>query len=161
MMEDRNFIPEDVLLHDEDFPANYVNMMHPDNGKLCDNIVKEFIYHHQFNKHDRLIVRTCWKTAKNKYIPFSFICDTGVPKHLYLSQNTISKLSEYELLYSSELDISYVKIHKNPTTIFKAPIDETPNIHKNANIIGLKTLKKLGLVLDDDVFRFNNEFQHF
>lgn len=148
-------------LHDEDFPSNYKNMAHPDDYTEVENFSPQFIYHSHFGKHNRLIARVAWKISDTVMIPMSFICDTGAPKHLYLSQEALETLAKYRLISEGETETLYVKIHKNITQTFNAPFEETPHMHKHANILGLKALRRLHLNLNDDNFCFNSEFVYF
>ena len=151
---------EELLLHDEDFPTGYVNMVHPDDYKVTSRYVSEFIVHSRFGRHNRLIARVSWKILNNTYMPLSFVCDTGAPSHFYLSVSTLNELSKYNALKTDERGTMYVKVFKNHTDTFLANIEETPHIHKNANIIGLKALQKLELHLSDQGFSFNSDFIH-
>jgi hypothetical protein len=153
---------EDLLLHDEDFPRNYVHMAHPDDYKTFDKpILPEFICHTYYGRHDRLIVRASWKVSDNAYVPMSFVCDTGAPSHMYLSPKALQTLSDNSLIIPNDIGISYVKVHKNTQNTFPAPIEDTPYAHKNANILGLKCLKRLNLKLNENSFGFNDEFIYF
>ena len=44
--------------------------------------------------------------------------------------------------------------------MFSAAIELTPQVHKSANILGLKSLKRLHLRLTDDGFSFDNDFEY-
>jgi hypothetical protein len=161
MMDEQRMILEDILLHDEDFPSCYRDMAHPNDYKVTTDVVREFIYHHKRNRHDRLIVRACWKVGDKKYVPMSFVCDTGAPSHLYLSPTAIEILENHRLIRQGELEIPYIELMIRPGQSFKAAFEETPSIHKNANIIGLKALKRLELHLSNESFFFNKSFEHF
>jgi hypothetical protein len=41
---------------------------------------------------------------------------------------------------------------------FPATVEETPSVHKRANILGLKSLKRLCFSLKGETFSFNDEF---
>ena len=43
---------------------------------------------------------------------------------------------------------------------FPATVEETPSVHKHANILGLKSLKRLCFILKGETFSFNDEFQY-
>jgi hypothetical protein len=151
---------EELLLHDEDFPINYVDMTHPDDYKVTCSSNSEFIMHSRFGRHNRLIARVSWKISDNTYMPLSFVCDTGAPSHFYLSVNALNKLGEYNVFKTDERGTMYVKVFKTPTETFLANIEETPHVHKNANIIGLKALQKLELHVSDQRFSFNSNFTY-
>ena len=160
MIESDIRLTEELLLHDEDFPENYINMVHPTDYEVTNSYKSEFIMHSRFGRHNRLIARISWRVSDNTYMPISFVCDTGAPSHFYLSLNTLNKLSKYDVLKTDERGTMYVKILKNTRDTFLANIEETPHIHKNANIIGLKALQKLELHLNDHGFSFNKNFVH-
>ena len=158
MIEADVTIIEELLLHDEDFPNNYINMAHPDDYKETNNFEPQYINHSYHGRHNRLIARVAWKMSNGIFVPMSFVCDTGAPSHLYLSTQAYNILEKYNRVLIDDRGNQYVKIHLNETKTFNANIEETPHIHRNANIIGLKALKRLHLALKDDTFSFNNEF---
>jgi hypothetical protein len=157
-MIEENTIIKELLLHDEDFPDNYIHMAHPEDYKEVSNFVPQFIMHSHFGRHNRLIVRAAWKAQDDTLIPMSFVCDTGAPSHIYLSNKALFKLHSKSLLLRDERDTSYANIHIDNTKTFPATIEETPHAHKDANILGLKCLKKLNMHLKDDSFSFNDNF---
>ncbi len=159
-MIDYDVVPKELLLHDEDFPDNYEHMAHPEDYKEVDEFASVFTYHSRFCRHDRMIVRIGWKT-NNGFIPMSFVCDTGAPSHMYLSQEALNTLKNAGLLMTDERETPYVKIHRDCKNTFLATVEETPHVHKRANILGLKSLKKLHLAMKDDTFSFNDGFRHF
>jgi hypothetical protein len=161
MMEERSLYPEDILLCDQDFPANYINMHHKDDYKIHNKPIKNFFIHKSpANTHYRLIARISWKINSNTYIPMSFICDTGAPKHLYLSNDAITCLTDNSLIKIDDLGDPILKLHSSKETSFLSRFEETPKIHQNANIIGLRVLIKLGLCLKTDIFSFNENFEY-
>ena len=151
MIEENATTKEELLLHDEDFLDNYVHMAHPDDYKEVLEFKPEFIIHYYFGHHNRLIVRAA-------FIPMSFVCDTGAPSHIYLSSKASSILQEKGLLLTDDKEIQYVKIHINGIDTFSAVTENTPYVNKNANILGLKSLKRLNMHLKDDNFSFNEHF---
>ena len=161
MIEENAITKEELLLHDEDFPDNYVHMAHPDDYKEVSGFEPQFIMHSHFGHHNRLIVRAAWKVSDTTFIPMSFVCDTGAPSHMYLSSKALYTLQKKNLLLTDEKDIQFVKIRMNKEDKFPAVIEETPYIHKDANILGLKCLKKLNMHLKDDGFSFNEDFVYF
>lgn len=90
MIESSTLVPEDILLQDEDFPESYINMQHPSDYIQVSAAFKDFICHSRLGRHNRLIVRLCWKLSDSAYLPISFVCDTGAPSHLYLSNKARS-----------------------------------------------------------------------
>lgn len=143
----------DLLLTDADFPSTFKDFAHPDDYQLhSDPIEPQCIFHQYPGGHNRLIYRTSIYIGPGRYTTLSFVCDTGAPKHLYLSPRAVDTLQRYKLLrIDSETDISWVYV-KNK----KVPVDVTPPKHSPANIIGLKLLCKLGLQLDEEGFTFTS-----
>lgn len=158
MIEENTITKEELLLNDEDFPDNYIHMAHPDDYKEVPSFTPQFIIHSHFGRHNRLIVRAAWKVSNTTFIPMSFVCDTGAPSHIYLSNKALHTLQKNNLLLTDEKDVHFVRISINKQDKFSAVIDETPYVHKNANILGLKCLKKLNMHLKNDGFSFNEGF---
>lgn len=153
-------VTEELLLHDEDFPNNYVHMAHPEDYKETGFFSPCFIYHTRFGRHDRLIARVAWKAPDGKFVPMSFVCDTGAPSHVYLSQEAMNVLDNKKLLLKDERDTPYVRMHINEDDTFPATVEETPSVHKHANILGLKSLKRLHFSLKGNNFNFNDDFAY-
>ena len=160
MIEEGATIIEELLLHDEDFPEEYVHMAHPGDYKAVQEFKPQFIMHSHFGRHNRLIARVAWKTGNGTVLPMSFICNTGAPSHIYLSGDALRALDGAGLLLKDDEDMPYAKIHANRDSVFSAAIELTPQVHKSANILGLKSLKRLHLRLTDDGFSFDNEFEY-
>jgi hypothetical protein len=160
MMDVDAVVTEELLLHDEDFPNDYVHMAHPDDYKEASEFAPQFVYHTQYGRHDRLIARVAWKLKNGRVIPMSFVCDTGAPSHIYLSKDALNVLDKAGLLLMDDRDTPYVRMHMNDNDTFPATVDETPSVHKHANILGLKSLKRLCLRLEGETFGFNEKFNY-
>jgi hypothetical protein len=144
MMDDNKIVEDELLLHDSDFPNNYVNMAHTDDYRIKSEFInKELIFHRKMH-HNRILLRISWQIDNDKYLPMTFVLDTGAPMYFYLSNKAIKSLSSRIL--EDELQTSYVIIKCDNVTK-KASIQETPLNHQPANIIGLLMLEKLGLSL--------------
>ena len=141
-------IPSHIILHEADFPSYYTNKMHPDDFKITENPMQyETIFHKKFH-HNRLILRISI-FVENRFIPISFICDTGAPDSFYLSSDVIRLLSDR--LKEDDLGATFIKI--NNKRFF---VGSTPSNHDSINIIGLKALSFFGLCLEEDGFYFTN-----
>jgi hypothetical protein len=165
MMDADTVVTEELLLHDEDFPNEYVHMAHPDDYKNVPEFAPQFTYHSRYGRHDRLIARVAWK-LKDSMVPMSFVCDTGAPSHLYLSKEAMEVLDKAGRLLKDDRDTPYVEMHTRGDEKFPATVEETPKnslnfYHKHANILGLKSLRRLCLSLKGDTFCFNEEFVYF
>jgi hypothetical protein len=144
MISAEDIAAAELLLHDADFPSNYINMAHPDDYKAIGNPFATYISH--FSGHNnRLILRACWKTSDNRYIPMSFVCDTGAPMGFYLSTVSTNILKRYNRILEDETGNEYVVVNGG-----KAAVEPTPSGHAPANIIGLRVLTKLELYLRND-----------
>jgi hypothetical protein len=128
-MMDSNVI-EELLLHDEDFPENYVDMHHPEDYNEVSEFQPEFICHSYYGRHNRLIARVAWKVSDTVMIPMSFVCDTGAPSHLYLSVKAIKILDKAKLLLTDDKGTPYIKMHKNASETFPAIFLKLCNILK-------------------------------
>jgi hypothetical protein len=149
MLNSTDVSSADLLLQDSDFPDDFENMQHPDDYKLVKRPLISYI-HHNRGHHNRLIVRLCWKVGDG-YIPMSFVCDTGAPMGLYLSNKARSNLQRR--IFEDEMGNEYVTI----CDLGKATVEPTPPGHAPANILGLRVLTKLCLNLrGDGTFVFAN-----
>lgn len=144
MMDATEVTAADLLLQDADFPGNYVDMQHPEDYELVDGALAEYIPHFS-GHHNRLIIRICWKVG-NKYMPMSFVCDTGAPMGLYLSEKASNLLRRHGRVIEDETGNEYAEI----PGVGKAAVEPTPPGHAPANIMGLRLLVKLGLSLRPD-----------
>jgi len=135
-----------MQLFEEDFPANYVNMAHPDDGEPLNHpLPVQCIEHVRSSGNHRLLLRVSFKLDTGMYVPFSFVVDTGAPRHLYLANDAIEILKAGNRLFvGDELGSMFMKICNE-----KFRVVETPQTHKPANIIGLKALQYLGFGLLD------------
>ena len=158
MIEQSTTAIEELLLHDKDFPEEFVHMAHPGDYKEVQEFKPQFIVHSHFGLRKRLIARVAWKTENRTMVPMSFVCNTGAPSHIYLSKDALRTLESKGLLRMDEEDTPYVEIHINRESMFSAVVEETPEVYKSANILGLKSLRRLHLHLTDDGFSFNGDF---
>ena len=63
-------------------------------------------------------------------------------------------------LLKDDRDTPYVEMHIRGGEKFPATVEETPSAHKHANILGLKSLKRLCFSLRGETFSFNDKFQY-
>lgn len=137
---------KDILLCDADFPDHFVNWAHPEDYIAVDKAFKpEYIYHHSNGyKHSKLLMRTCFELSKSKkFLPMTFVLDTGVSKPLYLSEKALSFFDKEGLLkVDTDLMVGY-------TTIFGRNVltESLPSQHRGANVVGLPLLMRKGLQL--------------
>jgi len=93
-----------LMLKASDFPNYYVDNVHPDDYKLTSTPFIEKLFHKK-RFHNRLLMRICFKVDENRYVPVTFIVDTGSPMWLYLCPkakeivNHLIKIDEFETEY--------------------------------------------------------------
>jgi hypothetical protein len=153
MMDATEVAAAELLLQNADFPDNYVDMQHPDDYNAVEAPFVDYITN-SYAHHYRLIVRVCWKLGEKKYIPMSFVCDTGAPTALYLSDKAYRLLSQHKRVLEDDAGNVYAVICETGA----AAVEPTPPGHAPANIIGLKLLLKLRLDLDLDKSKHNSNF---
>jgi hypothetical protein len=143
------------LFHDED--NNPPNFVHPEDLKEGkEPIIPEYIRQKKPGHH-RLLFRVSFKLGTGKFVPLTFICDTGAPSHFYLSRQALAALEAGgRVLVDGELDYMYVVIAGK-----KAIVKETPYTHEPGNIMGLLMLERLGLNLKEGEFSFASQPEHF
>jgi hypothetical protein len=137
-------VEEELLLRDEDFPSTFVNKAHPQDYILsASSIVSEYIFHeYRGLRHPRLIWRVSYKLGEHAYMPISFVLDTGAPK-MYLCSHLMNILIERELVVKDhDMEVVYMMMLGH-----KFVVEETPEGHAPANIMGLRALCTLGLQL--------------
>jgi hypothetical protein len=87
MIEETQVTAGQLLLQDADYPPNFIHMAHPEDLKESkEPINPEYIRHHK-RDHHRLLFRISFiKLESGKFLPLTFVCDTGAPSHFYLSR---------------------------------------------------------------------------
>lgn len=152
MIDESDIVEDELLLHDDDYPINYINKHHPDDYKITSHFIQSSMLFHKKSHRNRLILRISWK-IDNGFVPMSFICDTGAPMYFYLSP--MAKQLIAGRIISDELQTEYVELIDNNNVTFKAHVTCSPGNHSDVNIIGLLLLSKLGLSLSYDRFDLN------
>lgn len=160
LSEDSNDSREDRLLTRYDFPDNYINFAHPQDYVASRTpIQKEMIFHHRDGRHARLLFRVSLQLDRDRFMPMTFVCDTGAARHFLFGSKALQVLHDERILkYDSDLDQTYLEVFGR-----KAPVDPTPELHDPANKIGLRMLLRLGLVLfshPNEGFTFNASFPY-
>jgi hypothetical protein len=99
-----------MILHDVDYliyPEYFVNKCHPDDYKLSDQPVFETIYHNKLH-HNRLLVRLSFMVEGGSFLPLTFVCDTGAPSSIYLSEKARLLLNT-RININDDLEIEFIK----------------------------------------------------
>lgn len=153
-----------IMLCDADFPSEYIGMKHPDDYKLQDLPVIPTFTINQRQGHSRLILRISWKVGE-KYMPMSFIVDTGVCQPIFFCSSAMRAMEENGLLLLDDLQNDAVKIHcfdcSGDHKTYTVHYQITPNVYEPANIIGLRFLLRFGFHVGDGSFRFDQSFEYF
>jgi hypothetical protein len=125
------------MITDADFPRGFVNCAHSLDYVPTDMPMSpEFIYHYRAH-HYRLLLRISVR-VDNKYIPFTFVCDTGAPMAFYLSERTRSLIRRRIRTEEVEtIQIGYRSFY----------VGESPSNHGTVNIMGLYAFTYFGLTL--------------
>lgn len=149
-MIDSNSV-EEILLTDEDFPDYFEDFAHPNDYVMTNQpITPEHICHSRLGQHHRLLFRIS-VSCGGKYFSVSFVCDTGAPRFLYLCPKMFALMENLGAIKVDEdTGLRWVMIENK-----KVPLDETPECHRPANIIGLRLLYRLGLYLEENTFGFS------
>ncbi len=157
MTERKEVTASGFILQDADFPDHYVNMQHPCDYSPVSSPFVEYIPHFH-GRHRRLIVRVCWQVNETQYVPMSFVCDTGAPMGLYLSEVSHAVLICYGRIKEDEIGNEYTYVEGAG----KVSVELSPHGHAPANIMGLELLTKLGLrLLHNHAFSLINIHRFF
>jgi hypothetical protein len=134
----------ELMLSDHDFPANYVNMAHPEDLHVQDAPTPRELFYHERQYHFRVLLRVSIKLFNGKFTTASFVCDTGAPMGLYLGEATLDFLKSHGVVKDGETGLIIKIFGRNYA------VEETPPGHNPANIIGLTLLRRLKLQIDLD-----------
>ena len=149
MVDQSDAADADLLLQEYDFPENFVNMAHPDDGTVSSTpITPEFIRHSR-RGHFRMLVRISVRLGDQRFVPYTFVCDTGAPIHIYLSEPAMSVLETAGRIETDELGSLFTVIAGR-----KSAIRITPYTHQPGNILGMLMLERFGLQMREGSFTF-------
>lgn len=127
---------------DADFPSNYVNGAHPEDYTVTDRpITPEKILHDAFGANARVLWRVSWRTPDDRYVPLTFVLDTGAPESMYLGHRARETLMTLGVLaVDRELQTTRcVRIWGRRTWVV---------MHDGPNVIGLAMLQRMGFALN-------------
>ena len=137
-----------IMLQDADFPDYYIDKHHPDDYKITEESFYELIYHRRTN-HNRLLLRITIMINEYTFLPLTFICDTGAPSFIYISEFTRKCIKNRIKLDDSENEIIIVNGKK-------MPLSNSPSNHPDVNILGIRALSFFNLCLNYEDFYFKN-----
>ena len=83
---DRGVRDQLLSLCDADFPDGYRNMAHPEDYIETRDPFPLQVLLHKRPQHNRLLLRVCWRLGDDRFVPVTFVCDTGAPGAVYLSK---------------------------------------------------------------------------
>lgn len=143
---------EDLTLCFCDFPSDFTGMHHPDDYKPVSVPFIECILHSSERHHVRMIARICWQKSYAEFIPMSFVCNTGAPRGLYLSEQALTLLMSMGRITYDASGKAYAEIEGVGSMLAEL----TPPGHAPANMMGLSLLMRLGCRMDQDRFEFES-----
>ena len=139
----------DLLLQEYDFPKHYVNMAHPDDGSVTSTPITPEYIRHSRRGHFRMLVRISLRLGDDRFVPYTFVCDTGAPIHIYLSEPAMSVLEAAGRIETDELGSLFITIAGR-----KSAIRVTPHTHQPGNMLGMLMLERFGLQMREGGFTF-------
>ena len=149
MVDQDDAADADLLLQEYDFPENFVNMAHPEDGIVQANpIPPEYIRHTRRGRF-RMLVRISLRLGDDRFAPYTFVCNTSAPLHIYLSEPALGVLEEAGRIGTDELGSLFIVIDGR-----KAAIRVTPRSHQPGNILGMLMLERFCLQMSEGSFSF-------
>ena len=141
----------DLLLHANDFPENYVNMAHPDDGKIMTTPITPELIRHSRLGYFRMLFRISIRLGENRFVAYTFVCITGAPMHFYFPEQALVVLEAAGRVETDEFGSSFITVSGR-----KAVVRVTPNSHQPGNLMGMLMLERLGLKMTEGSFTFAN-----
>lgn len=118
-------------------------------------IVKEDNCFHYF-------IKISWRCGDGKYLPLTFLVDTGAVADFLITQNTMDILEAHGVLGGTKKDRTVEIVHETLETPYIAECRLAPKSMSNVNLIGLKFILKFGFeLIDDERWRFGVDFTCF
>jgi hypothetical protein len=132
--EDSEVTVGDFLLHDADFPKGYVHMKHPDDAvvPVTEQAIAPVLTRHKRAHHHQLLLRVSFKLQDEKFVAFTFVCDTGAPDSIYLSPETDEILFEGGRRIEDDAGNTYINILGNRA----ATAEKRPELINQQKILG-------------------------
>ena len=144
--------PGMLMLSAGDFPVHFRDGRHPEDLVVADRpIAPEYVYHNGGFGHLRILWRAAWCTPAGRFVPVTFVVDTGAPLPVYLSVAAYGALRDCGVLCRDSAGEDYVSIFDR-----RYRVVETPPGHEPGNILGLRAIMDLGLCVNEEGsgFRF-------
>ena len=149
-----------ILLCAADFPQEYINMQHPEDYTIQDSPIKPTYVVTQRRGHARLIFRVSWKVGIGKFMPMSFIVDTGAIQPIYFGSRSLKLMERHGRLLLDDLQNDVVLLEGLGGR--KVHYESTPKNYEPTNLIGLRFLLQFGLhIVGSQTFYFNVSFEYF
>jgi len=96
-----------------------------------------------------MLVRISLKIGDDRFVSHTFVCDTGVPIHIYLSEPAMSVLEAAGRIETDELGSLFITVAGR-----KSAVRVTPQTHQPGNILGMLMLERFGLQMREGGFDF-------
>lgn len=148
---------DELPLSAADFPSGWVHMAHPEDYVEIAEPVPLTIFYHVKPHHNRTLLRVSFKIGEGRYLPVSFVVDTGAPSGMYLSTIARAKLEACGRVVVDDPDSEFVEI----PGLGKTCIQDTSALHQPANLIGLPLIRKLSIHFGADVPVVSAALVHF
>ena len=145
---------EVALIGPHDYPEHYVNMKHPLDHTIMDNPIEPEFIVHKNGIRTRLIFRMSWRSGDSgsKYVPMSFIVDTGVPFPFYFGQSGLAIMRAHRLLVDDDNGNQFVHVQHPDGTVLNMQYLDTPPNFEPANLIGLRFLLRFPMIMTSSSF---------
>ena len=142
---------EVAMIGRHDFPEHYVNMKHPQDYEITDTPIQPEFTVHNSGIHARLLLRMSWRSG-TKYVPMSFIVDSGAPFPFYFSEAGSAIMRAHRLLISDDNGNQFVQVHSPDGSTRNFQYMDTPSTFEPANLIGLRFLLRFPMLMTPDTF---------
>jgi hypothetical protein len=148
-----------------DHGYDFVNQRHPQDYQLLDSPIEPEYIVRDLKLPVRLILRVPWKVG-DKFIPMSFILETGEVGAFFFSAEAFHLLTKYKRIEDYQHCTHAIWVHFGgcePKSSIFLNVARSHVINERGNFIGLVGLKMLGFSLGEtkSVFSFRYNFSWF
>ena len=133
----------------DDAEADLLLREYPDDGNITSTpIAPEFIRLSR-RGHFRMLVRISLRLGDNRFVAYTFVCDTAARIHFYLTEQALTVLDAGGRIETDEFGYYFLTVSGR-----KAAVEITPHTHQPANLMGMLMLERLGLQMFEGGFTF-------
>ena len=126
-----------------EMPEEFRNYEHPEDYHVLTYMTTPQLYTVKEKSYFRYFAHIAWKISDNKYIPMSFMVETGAMGNIYLCKKAMKLLLDERVI---DPNTRKVNIHTTKSEqVHELQCLETPRRCEPLNIIGLSFLKLFGL----------------